>query len=94
MEFFMHKSFRHKLVLLVVVALVLVVTTTTVANYLYEEHCVGQVFPSDHTGTEEVSVPYRCFRTQVEAIRYATGGRIDLPDNASREEIDEALMHQ
>lgn len=91
MNFFTHYSLRFKLILLVIAVLVLVVTATA---QRYEEHCVEQIFPEDHTGTDEIIVSAKCFRTQAEAIRYATGGKIDLPDNASREEIHEALMRQ
>ncbi len=43
-------------------------------------HCV-----SSETGD------YRCFDSQAEAINYATGGRLNLPHDASQAEIDAAL---
>ena len=52
-----------------------------------EEHCTSSL---DIPPTR----PEKCFDTQVEAIYYATDGRIDLPDDATQEEINHALENQ
>ena len=57
-----------------------------------EEHCVMEMQPE---GSPQISSgELRCFPTQVEALKYATGGRIDLPPDASKADIDYALNHQ
>jgi hypothetical protein len=91
---FAHKFSRVRVIPLIVLVLLLVAITAGVAISSYEEHCVEQVLSVDQTESEEVVVPARCFRTQAEAIRYATGGSVDLPDNATQEEINEALRQQ
>lgn len=88
------QSFSAKMLLLVALAVVFVVTAAA-AFYPQEQHCAGQdVYPIGVVPPDEPSRPILCFTTQAEAIRYATNGRIDLPNDASWEEIDAALRNQ
>jgi hypothetical protein len=69
-------------------------TDTLALSELEETHCVSQteeVTEGRYAVTDDGRV---CFEKQVDAIRYATSGRVDLPDDATRAEIHAALEQQ
>ena len=86
-----HLSLRRLKIILAVCLLLLGAGLVVHSFRPREEHCVMAAQPE---GAPPVNSEMHCFPTQVEALRYATGGRINLPPDASREEIDYALNHQ
>ena len=64
-------------------AAVVVLVVALVSLSPGEKHCVTSVDPGTDTALQ-------CFNTQVEAIRFATNGRIDLPEDATQQDIHEA----
>jgi len=65
---------------------------TRIRDAAMESHCVMEVQPE---GTVNGKSPVeRCFATQAEAITYATGGKVNLPPDASQSDIDKALRNQ
>lgn len=82
---------RIHVVLLFVVALLIVVAVTAARPPL---SCVTRLEPNEGATNAVPDVTEVCFESLVEAVRYATGGRVDLPENASKEAVFEALMSQ
>jgi hypothetical protein len=84
-------TLRNRLIIIVALGLLLVGIYIRVFAHK-EEHCVARTYPEGTAPlTSEEPI---CFRTQAEAIAYATNGRIVLPPNASQNEIDYALRNQ
>ena len=75
------RSTRPKSIWLAIVGMVAIgIVVFVISRQTPESHCV-----SSETGD------YQCFDNQAAAINYATGGRVNLPPDASSEEINIAL---
>jgi hypothetical protein len=86
---------RSRNIMLVISMIVLLMMLYTTYNYIRArgtEHCAMIVQPEGAVPVSNQEM--HCFSTQVEALRYATSGKIDLPSNASQSDIDYALQHQ
>lgn len=86
-------TIRPRVVIIAIVCLFLLFSGIYVYTRIHSpQHCVMEVQP------EGSSVPSsnetHCFATQAEAINYGSGGRIDLPPDASQSDIDKALNNQ
>lgn len=73
---------RPKGILLVIFGIAAIAALVFIAN---------MTPPTGHCVSGE-TIAYQCFDTQAEAIYYATGGKVNLPRDASQTEIHAALV--